>query len=186
MNLLTTAAWSSLGGAVIGGNLLAKDQATWAEVDAWAEDLAANDRNCLVNGRPLPEIPEIPQPSTPSLSTSRTWLLIPLAIWFAPAALIAVVVGAGLSTGETLAAATLGGVFTFIVASIPTLFVAVIIGIVLKTAQMRQKQRTIREHRVQAAYHDVWALREDARHQIANGTKPVRYLEAIGLDPQKL
>lgn len=56
MNLLTTAAWSSLGGAVIGGNLLAKDQATWAEVDAWAEDLAANDRNCLVNGRPLPDL----------------------------------------------------------------------------------------------------------------------------------
>lgn len=42
------------------------------------------------------------------------------------------------------------------------------------------------EHQIKAAYRDVWALREDARHLLAHGSEPVRYLEAIGLDPQQL
>ena len=76
--------------------------------------------------------------------------------------------------------------FAFIVASIPTLLLAVIVGLILKTARMRRAQRALLEHQIQAAYHDVWALREDARHQLASGAKPVRYLEAIGLNPQQL
>lgn len=186
MNLLTTATWSTLGGSALGGTLLAKDQAKWAEVDSWAEELAAEDRHQLLNGRVLPVTPEPPQPLPPDLPTTKTWLLIPLAVWLVPAALIAIVIGAGLATGETPAAAVLGGVVTFIAASIPTLLLAVIVGLVLKTARMRRAQRATLEHQIQAAYHDVWALREDARRQLANGSKPVRYLEAIGLDPQQL
>lgn len=186
MNLLTTATWSTLGGAALGGSLLAKDQAKWAEVDNWAEELAAADRHQLLNGQPLPAIQEPPQPPPPNLPTTKTWLLIPLAVWLVPAALIAIIIGAGLSAGETPAAAALGGAFTFVVASIPTLALAVIIGLILKAARMRRAQRATLEHQVRAAYHDVWALREDARHQLASGAKPVRYLEAIGLDPQQL
>ena len=186
MNLLTTATWSTLGGAALGGSLLAKDQAKWAEVDNWAEELAAADRHQLLNGQPLPAIQEPPQPPPPNLPTTKTWLLIPLAVWLVPAALIAIVIGASLAAGETPAAAALGGVFAFIVASIPTLLLAVIVGLILKTARMRRAQRALLEHQIQAAYHDVWALREDARHQLTNSSKPGRYLEAIGLNPQQL
>lgn len=71
-------------------------------------------------------------------------------------------------------------------APVPTLLLAMIVGLILKTVRRRRARRAMLEHQIRAAYRDVWALREDARHLLAQGCKPVRYLKAIGLEPQQL
>lgn len=179
MNLLTTAAWSTIGGAAIGSGLLAKDQARWNEI-------AAADRHHLLNRQPLPEMPEPPHPAPPQLMTSPTWLLIPLAVWLIPALLVAVVVGAVMTTGEALGPSIVGATLAFVIASIPALLVAIVVGAVVNAHRMRKNQQTKLQQEILGARHGVWALREDARHELAHGVKPVAYLEAIGLDPQRL
>ncbi|WP_061712901.1 hypothetical protein [Kocuria palustris] len=186
MNLLTTAAWSTIGGAAIGSGLLAKDQARWNEVDAWAEEIAAADRHHLLNRQPLPEMPEPPHPASPQLMTSPTWLLIPLAVWLIPALLVAVAVGAVMTTREALGPSIAGAALAFVIASIPALLVAVLVGALVNTYRVRKNQQARLGQEILGARHGVWALREDARQELARGIKPVTYLEAIGLDPQRL
>lgn len=186
MNFLNTAVLSSLGGVALGRGLLAQDQAQWNEVDAWAEEIAANDRHLLLNGQPLPEMDEPQRPYPPTLYGKATWLLIPLFIWFVPAALGGLIGAAVMTTPEAPAGWLAGFPLGFVLASIPSLLAAVVVGSLVNAYRVRRNQQAKLHQEILAAHHGVWAMREDARHQFDTGVKPVAYLEAIGLDPQRL
>lgn len=158
--------------------------ARYAELDEWADGIAALDRQALFNRQPLPAID---RPADPQYSGVRNnlWWKIALPIAIIPPILIGLTLGiittfASEFPAQGLIAAFMGTIVAAVVC------VPIALGVAVISALWRNGQ--IKGHKIaydiQAQKVAIWEYREESRHQLAAGIKPVEYLEAIGIEPQ--
>lgn len=185
MNLLKSVSATAAGGLALGQFLLNEDRARYDEVNEWSDDMAALDRHQLINHQPLPPLEEPPLPAEPALRTGRQWLLIPLGVWIIPAGLAGLIVATTVTASSNVGAGAFAGVIAFVVVSVLALPAAVLVGSLINLHRVRSNQKLKTEHAVRTLRHDIWLFREQARQELAQGVRPVAYLEAIGLDPQR-
>lgn len=175
--LLASAAGSTTANALITG-------AAYAQLEEWAEKIAAQDRQALLNGQPLEPIDRPIDPQHSGLS-NNLWWKVALPVFLVPTLLVAT--GSGITTALA-SDYPLQGFITFFlfgtVAAVVCLPIALIVGFLIWSARHGQIKGAKIRYAVQEEMTTIWELREDARRQIAQGTKPVTYLEAIGIDPQ--
>ncbi|MDO5619748.1 hypothetical protein [Kocuria sp.] len=186
MSILRALSVGALGGAAITGHTVYQGSLAYKTVNEWAEQVAADDRFLLLNNQPLPPLEEPPLPAPPAKASHLSWLIPGLVAFIIPPILGAVLFGSiGVASGEPGAGpiAAIFGLIGGLVIGVPLGGLSALTARAI-TAQGYAKRRITYD--TQVLRHEVWAARQDALEQLAAGYKPVAYLDAIGIDPQRL
>lgn len=175
--LLATAGISALAAGAVTAS-------KYAELEEWGEAIAQLDRQALLNHQPMPVIDRPADPQHSGLKNSLWWK-VALAILIIPTALFGIMCGVviGASEGNVFQGIFGAGLFGA-VALLATGPLALIAGFIIWSLKRNKITQAKIDYAIQEECVAIWNLREDARRQLAQGSKPVAYLEAIGIDPQ--
>lgn len=179
-------------GAKIGMGAVGIETAPYAkkyfELTNYHFELTSMDRDHLVNGLPMTDVPEPPRPQ---LRKSRGWTY---AWWIAGLSILFLFVVGGFALGfvggavggENVPRSLVLGGMSGVFAAIPGAFLAFLAAMILLAVGITVKRGRKVDYDVAEKKHNAWQAREVARLALRSGSVPVAYLEEIGIDPQSI